>query len=357
MSRTDVSKFYNEIIENVISNVKEEFENEGVDEQILDELKQIWKTKLIQSRALESHEPRYPMSQATAVHNTAANRNFQQKHDAMVAAGKQHGVDLVQPAALSGAAASASIAIQNVPYVNLPTELAATQQSIALPQAAPGTQQPVYRCYQVGDQIVYAVHPPTMQQVQAAVLQQQQQQLQQQQRQLSGPAAQATSAAALSQQHAGVLSTQVGQATLPQQHPGVISTQVGQATLQQIQVQSQAQQPSVLQVDGGNDSSSDEDDFGDDDEDDDDAGKEDDDGEDDGDDLQGAVIEEEPLNTDDDDSGDEPEDIFDTDNVIVCQYEKINRTRNRWKFHLKDGIMNLEGKDWVFHRGIGEADW
>ncbi|XP_071963277.1 uncharacterized protein [Antedon mediterranea] len=327
MARTDVSKFYSDIIENVISNVKEEFENEGVDEQILDELKQIWKTKLEQSRALESHEPQYMA--ATAAHSHGSNRNYLKPN--LGTAGKSH-VDMTrghQASILSGPAEMATLAVQNVPHVNLPTELA--QQPVALPQAAPGQQQQVYRCYQVGNQLVYAVQQPTIQQVQAAVLQQQQQQLQQQQqqqRQLSGPASQATSAAAISQ-------------TLQQQIQ---------------QVQSQATTTSVLQVDGGNDSSSDDDDFGDDDDEDDDA-KDDDNGDEDGDGHPGAVVEEEPLNSDDDDSGDEPEDIFDTDNVIVCQYEKINRTRNRWKFHLKDGIMNLEGKDWVFHRGIGEADW
>ena len=28
-------------------------------------------------------------------------------------------------------------------------------------------------------------------------------------------------------------------------------------------------------------------------------------------------------------------DLFDTENVIVCQYDKISRNRNKWKFILK----------------------
>jgi transcription initiation factor TFIIA large subunit len=43
--------------------------------------------------------------------------------------------------------------------------------------------------------------------------------------------------------------------------------------------------------------------------------------------------------------------------VVVCQYEKITRARNKWKFHLKDGIMNLNGRDYVFQRANGEAEW
>ena len=44
-------------------------------------------------------------------------------------------------------------------------------------------------------------------------------------------------------------------------------------------------------------------------------------------------------------------------NVVVCQWDKIGRARNKWKFHLKDGIMNLNGKDYVFQKAIGEAEW
>lgn len=64
-----------------------------------------------------------------------------------------------------------------------------------------------------------------------------------------------------------------------------------------------------------------------------------------------------PLNSDDDVSDEETEAIFDTDNVVVCQYDKISRTRNKWKFIFKDGIMNLNGKDYVFQRANGDAEW
>lgn len=99
--------------------------------------------------------------------------------------------------------------------------------------------------------------------------------------------------------------------------------------------------------------------------------------EDEGDDI-GA--EEEPLNSDDDVSEEEQADLFDTDNVIVCQYDKvpwpqeshslqdywlkqtisflqITRSRNKWKFYLKDGIMNIGGKDYIFQKSNGDAEW
>ena len=37
----------------------------------------------------------------------------------------------------------------------------------------------------------------------------------------------------------------------------------------------------------------------------------------------------------DDISDEEASDLYDTDNVVVCQYEKISRSRNKWKFVLK----------------------
>ncbi|XP_018319063.1 transcription initiation factor IIA subunit 1-like [Agrilus planipennis] len=68
--------------------------------------------------------------------------------------------------------------------------------------------------------------------------------------------------------------------------------------------------------------------------------------------------EEEPLGSEDDITDEEdPSDLFDTDNVIVCQYEKITRIRNKWKFHLKYGIMNLNGEDYVFQKADGDAEW
>jgi len=57
-------KLYNTVIEDVISGVREAFIDEGVDEQVLQELKQIWETKLMASKAVELNpdppEPQVP---------------------------------------------------------------------------------------------------------------------------------------------------------------------------------------------------------------------------------------------------------------------------------------------------------
>uniref|UniRef100_A0A3P8T5K3 General transcription factor IIA, 1-like n=1 Tax=Amphiprion percula TaxID=161767 RepID=A0A3P8T5K3_AMPPE len=69
------------------------------------------------------------------------------------------------------------------------------------------------------------------------------------------------------------------------------------------------------------------------------------------------VEEEDPLNSGDDVIEQDIPDLFDTDNVIVCQYDKIHRSKNRWKFHLKDGVMCYRGRDYVFSKAVGEAEW
>merc|ERR1711920_487546 len=74
-------------------------------------------------------------------------------------------------------------------------------------------------------------------------------------------------------------------------------------------------------------------------------------------DAEGEGAEDDPLGSGDDISEGDPSDLFNTENVVVCQYDKITRTRNKWKFHLKDGIMNLNGKDYVFQKATGEAEW
>jgi len=42
---------------------------------------------------------------------------------------------------------------------------------------------------------------------------------------------------------------------------------------------------------------------------------------------------------------------------VVCQFDKIQRVRNKWRFHLKDGIMSLNGKDFVFQKATGDGEW
>ncbi|XP_065886506.1 transcription initiation factor IIA subunit 1-like [Dysidea avara] len=106
----------------------------------------------------------------------------------------------------------------------------------------------------------------------------------------------------------------------------------------------------IPQLDGPNEESSEEEESEDSEEEDEGAGQ------------AAAAGDDDPLNSGDDDSvKSDEEDKFETENIIVCQFDKVTRTRiggkNRWKFHLKDGIMNLDGCDYVFQKATGEADW
>ncbi|GAV05768.1 hypothetical protein RvY_15848 [Ramazzottius varieornatus] len=49
--------------------------------------------------------------------------------------------------------------------------------------------------------------------------------------------------------------------------------------------------------------------------------------------------------------------MFETENILVCQYDKITRVKNKYKINLKLGIMTVNDKDYVFNKCTGEAEW
>lgn len=65
------------MIEDVISGVRESFIDEGVDEQVLQELKQIWETKLMSSKAVELNpDPPEPQVPQINTHKTVNKGNI-----------------------------------------------------------------------------------------------------------------------------------------------------------------------------------------------------------------------------------------------------------------------------------------
>lgn len=60
------------------------------------------------------------------------------------------------------------------------------------------------------------------------------------------------------------------------------------------------------------------------------------------------------LNTDDDTEDNNNEE---NGNIILCQYEKVVRVKNKWKWVLKDGVVSCNGKDYCFKKATGESDW
>ena len=109
------------------------------------------------------------------------------------------------------------------------------------------------------------------------------------------------------------------------------------------------------QVDGGADSSEEDEDNEDKEDNDDGDNDDDDEGDDEDDDSDSDLdpdgnsydggIEMEPPGSGDDNTDEEACDLFDTENVVVCQYDKISRQRNKWKLQLKvigQNIINVE---------------
>ncbi|KAJ4397270.1 transcription factor IIA subunit alpha [Gnomoniopsis smithogilvyi] len=78
------------------------------------------------------------------------------------------------------------------------------------------------------------------------------------------------------------------------------------------------------------------------------------------DDVKKEELDEDAINSDLDDPNevdieeDEDENI---DQIMLCMYDKVQRVKNKWKCTLKDGILNVNGKDYVFHKATGEYEW
>ncbi|XP_012550505.1 transcription initiation factor IIA subunit 1 [Bombyx mandarina] len=319
-SQLAVLKLYNIVVDDVISGVRNSFLDDGVDEQVLQELKQLWKTKLQASGATDPLQPE-PMLPPPPVL-----QNFQ----------KVNGSNVVHKRTDMGhtsgqqehSAPASSVAGTHTHHILDPNNKVPVQLTLPAQPGVPGSQP---RSFTI--QIpASALNGNKLHQV------------------LTGPIINAT--ISLPQPLAATLLQQHINSALAGQKSDFDSGGGGRSGT------------APFSLDGALDSSDDdgsnvgdgsEDGAADDDDDDDSPEERAEEEEEEQNESGGA--EEEPLNSGDDVSDEEPGDMFDTDNVVVCQYDKITRSRNRWKFYLKDGIMNLAGKDYVFQKANGDAEW
>lgn len=44
-------------------------------------------------------------------------------------------------------------------------------------------------------------------------------------------------------------------------------------------------------------------------------------------------------------------------NVVLGQFEKVQRSKSKWKVVLKDCILTLNGRDYLVRRCTGEMDF
>ncbi|KAF3939133.1 hypothetical protein ABW19_dt0202888 [Dactylella cylindrospora] len=65
----------------------------------------------------------------------------------------------------------------------------------------------------------------------------------------------------------------------------------------------------------------------------------------------GPDMDEDAINSDLDDTDEEPVDDDDDGEgipqIMLCMYDKVQRTKNKWKCVLKDGILTVNGKEYV----------
>ncbi|KAF9462455.1 transcription factor IIA, alpha/beta subunit-domain-containing protein [Collybia nuda] len=70
----------------------------------------------------------------------------------------------------------------------------------------------------------------------------------------------------------------------------------------------------------------------------------------------------EAINSDLDDSDTEGEEDAEdgtggeTD-IVFCTYDKVARVKNKWKCTLKDGMIHINGRDYLFAKCTGEFEW
>lgn len=374
LCQTSVLKVYQAVIEDVISNVRDAFLDEGVDEQVLQEMKQIWRNKLMSSKAVElNHEPSEsgPHPPPIVANNPKSNKaaNAKAKKAAAAAATSQQN---------SGSGTSSSGGVSTITHID--NKLVGKSPA---PPTAMGNG-PKNGLVAIKQEVT-SQNPPPLHPTSGALLQKQQ---------AASSGGQAPIPIVASLDPNRIMPVNI---TLPSQ-PGSNSTesrmltiQVPASALQENQltqiltahlISSIMTLPTTLassvlqqhvnaalssanhqknlaaakQMDGALDSSdedeSEESDDNIDNDDDDDLDKDDDE------DVEHEdAAEEEPLNSEDDVTDEDSAEMFDTENVIVCQYDKITRSRNKWKFYLKDGIMNMRGKDYVFQKSNGDAEW
>lgn len=66
-----------------------------------------------------------------------------------------------------------------------------------------------------------------------------------------------------------------------------------------------------------------------------------------------------PLNENDDDDLDDVDqgEELNTQHLVLAQFDKVTRTKSRWKCTLKEGIMHINNKDILFNKATGEFDF
>ncbi|KAK4193434.1 transcription initiation factor IIA large subunit [Podospora australis] len=369
MSNQNVGAVYDIIIQEVINSVRVDFEETGTEEGVLDDLKKKWQIKLSQMNVATfpwDPKPELPPQQSTSA---AASAAAAQAAATPVASYTQSTLSpqvSAQPISLPG---------HGLPHSNgLPIK-----QEAGLARTDPSVKQEPGLDGQAGQQN-YALHPQQQQHLQnlqqqhqqrpgqvpqqLSPQQQQQQQyrqglanaMQQQRMQAQGqhiapqnglPAAQHDGATAyegiLMQRDANGNPVELSRVEIDnmlhaqilargkQMEGGGLMLPLKQATRNRgIASKRDADASHVSAHDGGDDELKDED------------------------------LDDDAINSDLDDPNDDKDDDDDEDDgghMMLCMYDKVQRVKNKWKCTLKDGVLTVNGREYVFHKATGEYEW
>uniref|UniRef100_A0A914LFU8 Uncharacterized protein n=1 Tax=Meloidogyne incognita TaxID=6306 RepID=A0A914LFU8_MELIC len=330
-----VEEIYRGVISDVVSQVREAFLDEGIDIEVLQQLKKAWETKIQASGAVDLDArppppPAQPPPTKQSRHHTTQNTSAQRPSTSDQTPGTSQRPSSSEQ--VQGTSAAAAPQQQKTLAVSTQQ-----QQQQNLPQLPAPLQNPVQLLNLPTQMLNAAVQFPPG---------------------ILPPGSQCAIIEGPNGPNFVLLNPQM-QLSLDSQAQLILQQNAGNPSfrrpVQEIATKKEASNQHVPQLDGGGpgmtDSSSEE-------EQEDDplkryAGLEDETAQ-----QESPAEEEVPLNSDDDQSDDEDLDtLFDADNVVVCQFEKVHRARNKWKFILKDGVMQIKGKDYCFHKSNGEAEW
>uniref|UniRef100_A0A3B4YDI4 General transcription factor IIA, 1-like n=1 Tax=Seriola lalandi dorsalis TaxID=1841481 RepID=A0A3B4YDI4_SERLL len=310
------AKLYLSIIDDVIESMRELFLDEGLEDCVLDDLRRLWESKMMQSKAMEDFRKNNINSSNFVLQLPASYQNNSETMTTFsLPAGLAYPVQI--PAGVTLQTASQLYKV-NVPVVV--TQAPAGQQPVShSTQKAPAPQSAAIPTNTIHPQ---EVEPPPL---------------------LAPPVSQPP------QPKTALLPSQEN--SLPQQPQVPAAADTSQLQGVPSHSPEYSELSDIVQLDGPADNSDIEEENG--------VPLEEND-------YLGIINAEaikalqegdDPLNSGDDVIEQDIPDLFDTDNVIVCQYDKIHRSKNRWKFHLKDGVMCYAGRDYVFSKAVGEAEW
>ncbi|KAJ2158502.1 transcription factor IIA subunit alpha [Coemansia sp. RSA 552] len=317
MSNAIVAAIYRYVIDDVVRNVQGDFEGHGVDTSVLEELQRSWEAKIVQSRVAS-----FPGEDAAAMGAYAQPGNMRMPNSAPQGAGYAAYQQQHPPGTAAAAAAAAAAAVAAANNVNSAASLASI---INNPESVAPSAASLASLAQSG---------------RTQLLEEEEDHHHSHHHHGGAPNSDPRQYHARQYAPPGHypnpnIPQNDGAADEPAADGGLDSS-TAMAKWKEAVRERRAR--AIAQVDGASDD------------------------EDDGKDEEPAKVEnpEDAINSDLDDTDEDDDDGGggeETEHIILCQYEKVTRTKNKWKCVLRDGIMLINGRDYLFHKANGDFEW